>query len=174
MEWILNQMYREQNFMLNRDVDAYGEKQRLSCLWLDHELRSWKVMTLDARLDCLLEYLLGVHKRQEGYFPGKGGEPGPSFYFDTMYRIAGRGDYIRLAIHSVSYARGFIRYQEMVAEGCGYPWDMLVNDADSNLEFCVATLESIAGERGAESMLSAVIRLEGQVMKNVDARNAMK
>jgi hypothetical protein len=153
-------IYKEKNFLKNRDAEAYKKKQAESCCYLINlfgkiEYEPWKT-------------LLVVHRRQYREIGYAVSNPNKSFYFDSMYKEvkeSSKEEY-RLAIHCVSYERGIERYKQLMSYSPDKIWSVLYNDAVANHDLCLSYLMS--NYRSWKKIWKSVIKIEKEIMKQID------
>ena len=178
---MFDDMYKEWHFLKQRNVRAYIQRQKDSCLYLIDKFSRWDVVleAFDNALKVILLHLSNIHERQFRELGGKSGEkpPDTSFYYDEMMN---RTDLQRVAVLSVMYERGRLRYDMLI----GRAWEMgltfpivfrdLMRDAMSNRDLCLWYLLERHGSSKTNEIIKRVIEEEGNLMAKIDQRNSEK
>ena len=179
---MFDKMYQEQFFLYNRDLDAYRVKQAGACIFLLARLSDWmKRGPRNQALDVVLKYLRLVHTRQlvELGGPSPMKCPGNSFYYDIflskLYRLNGEGTHEEIPLimmWAIMYERGRLRYEMLQSEGL--PWADLRCDARSNRDLCVTYMVDTHGVQQTKSMTSRLVKVEAELVAEIDERNSKK
>lgn len=184
---IMQDMYEERHFLVNRDLAAYKLKQAEACKYMIEQYCKNPPGSMKD-LELLHIHLCAVHQKQfedlgspqldrQILHSGARGwqKPTYSFYFDAMANMAKLEceNMFPLVLNVIGYERGRRRYVQLQTLE-SKPWVLFERDATFNRDICLSFLELHFTFEHICFWLTKAVAMEKNVMALIDNKNARK